>query len=65
MRIVIEPEKCCGAGQCVMAAPAVFDQGEADGIVVLLDATPPEEQRGAVEEAILLCPVGAIRLEAD
>lgn len=55
---VIE-RKCIGAGQCVLAAPAVFDQDE-DGIVVLLDATPPADQHEAVRKAARLCPAVAI-----
>jgi ferredoxin len=46
----------------VRLAPEVFDQGEEDGIVVLLDATPPEQQHKAVREAACVCPSGAITL---
>jgi len=55
---VIE-RKCIGAGQCVLAAPAVFDQDD-DGIVVLLDATPPASEHEAVRKAARLCPAVAI-----
>jgi ferredoxin len=60
MHITVDEEKCCGAGQCVLAAPDVFDQRDDDGIVVLLDATPPPEQYGAVREAAAVCPAVAI-----
>lgn len=40
MKITVDEEKCCGAGQCVLIAPEVFDQRDEDGIVVLLDAEP-------------------------
>jgi ferredoxin len=63
MRVRVEPEKCCGAGQCVMLAPKVFDQREADGIVVLLDATPAPELRASVREAASVCPAAAILLD--
>jgi ferredoxin len=39
-KVRIVERKCIGAGQCVLSAPAVFDQDD-DGIVVLRDATPP------------------------
>ncbi len=64
MRIVVDEDKCCGAGQCVMAAPQVFDQREDDGIVVVLNSEPPDDQAEAVQEAIRICPALAIRLEA-
>ncbi|HVV08103.1 ferredoxin [Amycolatopsis sp.] len=60
MHITVDEEKCCGAGQCVLAAPEVFDQREEDGIVILLDAEPPEEQRAAVNEAAAVCPAAII-----
>jgi ferredoxin len=62
MRVIVDLEKCCGAGQCVLIAPRVFDQRD-DGIVVLLDAAPPEELHTAVREAATVCPAAAIRLE--
>lgn len=58
-KVRVVERKCIGAGQCVLAAPAVFDQDE-DGIVVLLDATPPEDQHEAVRKAARLCPAVAI-----
>jgi ferredoxin len=65
MRVVIDESKCIAAGQCVLAAPNVFDQRDSDGIVVLLDPEPPESERAAVEDAIIRCPTGVISLEAD
>ncbi|AGP38340.1 ferredoxin [Sorangium cellulosum] len=61
LRVIADVEKCCGAGQCVMVAPAVFDQQE-DGIVIVRDAEPPEEQHAAVREAVAVCPGAALRL---
>lgn len=60
MHVTIDEDKCCGAGQCVLAAPDVFDQREDDGIVVLLDADPPQEQYAAVRDAAAVCPAAAI-----
>lgn len=62
MRVIVDEQRCCGAGRCVMTAPAVFDQRE-DGVVILLDAAPPEALHRAVREAASVCPGGAIRLE--
>ena len=65
MKITIYPEKCCGSGQCVMNAPAVFDQRDEDGIVVLLNETPPVEQHVNVRRSAQICPALAIRIEED
>ncbi|MGW2381253.1 ferredoxin [Streptomyces sp. NPDC001658] len=65
MRIGIDEEKCCGAGQCVLAAPKVFDQRDEDGIVVLLDPAPPAERLAGVREAVQLCPAAAIVVAED
>ncbi|WP_020124524.1 ferredoxin [Streptomyces canus] len=64
MRITIEEDKCCGAGQCVLLAPEVFDQRDEDGVVVLLDAEPPAEQHAAAREAAAVCPASAIEVQA-
>jgi ferredoxin len=64
MRIEIDEDKCTMAGQCVLAAPNVFDQRE-DGVAVLLDPDPPETEQAAVEDAIIRCPAVAIWLAAE
>jgi ferredoxin len=63
MEIIVDEGKCVGGGRCVVTAPDVFDQRESDGIVILLDATPPESQHPNVREAEVLCPAAAIRLQ--
>ncbi|MVU76149.1 ferredoxin [Nocardia sp. ET3-3] len=63
MKIEIDQSKCCGGGQCVMAAPAVFDQRDEDGVVVLLDASPAEELLPEVLRAAASCPTLAIRVD--
>ncbi|MFI6600644.1 ferredoxin [Nonomuraea sp. NPDC050536] len=60
MRVTVDEGKCCGAGQCVLIAPDVFDQRDDDGIVVLLEAEPAEHLHTAVREAAAVCPGGAI-----
>ncbi|MEU0569199.1 ferredoxin [Nonomuraea sp. NPDC005983] len=62
MKISVDEAKCCGAGQCVLLAPEVFDQRDEDGIVVLLDAEPPEPLHATVREAASVCPASAIEL---
>jgi ferredoxin len=62
MHITIDETKCCAAGQCVLAAPDIFDQREDDGIVVLLNADPPEDQYDAARQAAAVCPAVAIEV---
>ncbi|RII20580.1 Ferredoxin-2 [Streptomyces sp. YIM 130001] len=62
MNVTVDEDKCCGAGQCVLIAPVVFDQREEDGVVDLLDAAPPPEHHAAVREAATVCPTAAIEL---
>ncbi|NEA43330.1 ferredoxin [Streptomyces sp. SID11385] len=61
-RVNAERERCVGAGQCVLAAPAVFDQDEQDGLVRVLAEQPSESQSDAVREALWACPSGALTL---
>ena len=62
MRVTIDQDKCVGSGQCVLAAPDVFDQRDEDGIVVLLDAEPPSELDQDVRRSAMVCPALAIQL---
>jgi ferredoxin len=63
MKIVVDEEKCVAAGQCVAAAPDVFDQRDEDGIVVLLNENPPPRLAGDVRQAAAVCPALAIGIE--
>ncbi len=65
MRITVDDSRCIGAGQCVLNAPSLFDQGEDDGIVVLLDAVPAGENHEAARRAARLCPAEAITVHED
>lgn len=60
MLIEIDESKCCGAGQCVLAADDLFDQRDEDGVVVLLDATPEEGAMKRAMEAAAHCPASVI-----
>ncbi|MFG2494525.1 ferredoxin [Streptomyces caniferus] len=62
MKVIVDEDKCVGAGQCVLAAAEVFDQREDDGVVVLLDAAPPHALHSSVEDAAARCPALAIEV---
>jgi ferredoxin len=64
VKILIDEDKCIGGGQCVLAAPEVFDQRDEDGIVVLLNSRPSSESAERVERAAMLCPALAITVVA-
>ncbi len=65
MRVVTDPARCVGAGQCVLTEPAVFDQSDDDGTVVLLKEHVEGEEQVNVEEAAEMCPSQAITLAKD
>jgi ferredoxin len=55
-------ERCCGSGNCVSVLPDVFDQ-DSQGLVVVRQPVQPGSARREIVEAILLCPVQAIRID--
>ncbi|MGW3650305.1 ferredoxin [Streptomyces sp. NPDC000878] len=62
VEVELDEPKCVAAGQCVLAAPDVFDQRDEDGVAVLLDDRPGPDLLDGVKEAAALCPAAAIRL---
>jgi ferredoxin len=62
MHVTVDKDRCCGAGQCVLSAPDVFDQDEQTGIVLLLNDHPPLALLGDVRTAVDVCPAQAITL---
>jgi len=55
VRVSADRDVCISAGNCVMAADAVFDQDDDGIVVVLVDEVPPAEEERA-REAVKLCP---------
>lgn len=64
MEVHVDTDRCIAAGNCVVAAPDVFDQRDEDGLAVVLDAHPPAGLQDAVTQAVALCPAGAIGARA-
>jgi ferredoxin len=64
MKINVDREACCGAGQCVLLAPEVFAQDD-DDRVILLDERPGPELADAVQEAVSMCPTGVIWVDQN
>lgn len=64
MKVTLDRGICNGYGNCVIEAPEVFDLDD-DGLGVVLDEHPPEDQREAVDAAVRTCPVQAIVVADD
>jgi ferredoxin len=60
VRINLDQDRCVSSGQCVFAAPEVFDQRDEDGVAMLLTDAPDEGSHEAVREAARVCPALAI-----
>ena len=63
MKVIADRQKCCSSGMCVVRAPDVFTQNEADGVVEVLQENPGSALYRAVKDAAEACPVQAIRIE--
>ncbi len=61
MKIIADRDKCVGGGQCVVAAPEVFDQDD-DGLVEILLSQPEPSLEESARDAARLCPARAIEL---
>jgi ferredoxin len=61
VKIAADRDVCISAGNCVMAADAVFDQDDDGIVVVLVDEVPSTEEEHA-REAVNLCPSQALRV---
>jgi ferredoxin len=60
--VTIDRSKCQGYGNCVMAAPGIFDLDESDKTVLLVDRVA-EESLVEIKQAVRECPTGALALE--
>lgn len=65
MKVIVDEPKCVASGQCVFAAPDVFDQRDDDGVAIVLVEEPTGEMVPGVREAVAVCPAAAIRLTQE
>lgn len=65
MKIAVDATRCIGSGQCTLAAPALFDQREEDGTVILRDPEPAADHHGAAREAAQACPSRTIIIDDE
>jgi ferredoxin len=52
--------RCDGHGMCADACPEVFEIGDDEDIVTVLDNEPADELREKVNKAVWMCPKAAI-----
>ncbi|WP_040167289.1 ferredoxin [Microbacterium gorillae] len=62
MRVNLDLGKCMGYGNCVDAAPEVFDLNEDTEQAIILIAEPGSELEEAAQRAMRACPAKAITL---
>jgi len=63
-KIILDAARCEMHGECVLAAPTVFDiDDDDDDAVTMLMTEAPEELRADVQRAVDDCPVQALRIE--
>lgn len=60
MNVIVDPEKCCGYGECVAIAPDLFEIGDDNRAHVLRDGELSGRDAERAREASYSCPVEAI-----
>lgn len=65
MRIDVDYTLCEGHGQCLLAAPDVFDLPDGSDQVVVTDQQPSAGKYAAVVRAAAMCPAQALRVLED
>jgi ferredoxin len=66
MKLIVDWDRCIGAGMCTSMAPAAFELDDDGSLVVTIDeARVPPEQVDAVQDAVACCPVEALQLVSE
>jgi ferredoxin len=61
IKVIVDMNLCQSHGNCVLAAPGVFELGDDD--VLRWQEEVDDSRRSELEEAVNVCPMTAIRLE--
>lgn len=62
MNVIVDPDKCCGYGECVVIAPDLFQIGNDNRSHPLRAGELAAEEAGLAREASYSCPVEAIEI---
>lgn len=65
MRVIVDADKCIGAGNCVLACREVFAQREDNGLIHVLHTRPPLNLMLHVKQAVQDCPAQVFSLEDE
>jgi len=60
-RVEVDEDLCQGHAMCELEAPDYF-RVPRRGTVEILNAEPPEEARGEIEQAVVACPTRALSI---
>jgi ferredoxin len=63
--VVGDRDVCVGAGMCALSAPALFDQDDDLGLVVVRSERVEGDALALARKAVALCPSGALSLRDD
>ena len=63
MEVIRDANRCELHGECVMAAPDIFEIEDDKDAVTVMNPEPGEHLRSKVEQALLMCPMSALSLE--
>jgi ferredoxin len=63
LEIIVNFDICDAHGECVFEAPTIFDLGDNDEHVTVLQPVVGDELRKNAQRAMESCPVSAITLE--
>jgi len=61
-KVVVDLDVCESNAICMGIAPEVFEVGEDDDLLHLLQEEPPDDLRPKVEQAVRQCPKQAISI---
>jgi ferredoxin len=64
VKVIVDRDLCQGHGVCESEAPGVFSVSK-QGVLTILDESPPESLRAQIEQAVSFCPTSALRIEED
>ena len=64
MKVTVDRDLCQGHGVCENEAPDVFSVSK-QGVLTILDESPPESLASQVRAAAAYCPTSALRIEED
>ena len=65
MQVTVDKELCSGYGNCVVAAPEVFELDESTNLAIVVEDRPQPGDQEAVREAQADCPVRAILINGS